>query len=273
MLKTRIIPTMLYSDFGLVKGKGFDKSRRVGSLMQAVKVYNLREVDELVFLDTKASLNQAEPDYQLISEMANECFCPLAVGGGIAEVEQARKVLLAGADKIVLNTFAFKNPNLIKECSSLFGSQAVIVSIDAMLRQQKALPLKREKNEGATEGDSLANFSWQVVIFSGEEQTNKDVVAWAKEAEALGAGEILLTSIEKDGFMQGYDLDLIKAVCQEVKIPVIASGGAGELDDFALALRAGTHAVACASLFHFTQLTPYEVKLYLKNQGFNVRIN
>ncbi|MDP2950877.1 MAG: imidazole glycerol phosphate synthase cyclase subunit [bacterium] len=277
MLKTRIIPTMLYKDFGLVKGKGFDKSRRTGSLMQAVKVYNLREVDELVYLDVAATAGEREPDYSTIAEMARECFCPLAVGGGIATLEQARKVFLAGADKIVLNTFAFKEPKLIREVASLFGSQAVIVSIDARCFKEKPLnqkPLKKEnKKEIIFTQEQNGNVFYEVIVLSGKEDTSKDVVEWAKEVETLGAGEILLTSIEKDGFMQGYDLDLIKQVAEAVKIPVIAGGGAGKLEDFAMALKAGAHAVSAASLFHFTPLTPLEVKQYLKENNFNVRIN
>ncbi len=271
MLKTRIMPVMLYKDFGLVKGKGFDKSRRVGSLMQAVKVYNLRAVDELVFLDVSATSNQQGPDYQIIAEMAQECFCPLAVGGGIATSEQARNVLLAGADKIVLNTSAFKKPKLIKECSALFGSQSVVVSIDTK-RKDHLKEESKTKNSQASEGEEKSIF-YEVVILSGKEETGRDVVSWAKEVEQIGAGEILLTSIEKDGFMQGYDLDLVKQVTGAVKIPVIASGGAGKLEDFAMALKAGAHAVSAASLFHFTALTPLEVKHYLKEKNFNVRIN
>ncbi len=268
---------MLYKGFGLVKGKGFDKSRRVGSLMQAVKVYNLREVDELVYLDVEANQNKAGPDYQIISEMARECFCPLAVGGGITSLEQARKVFLSGADKIVLNTFAFQDPKLIKEVAASFGSQAVIVSIDARRFKEKPLnqkPLRKEnKKEIIFTQEKNENVFYEVIVLSGKEETGKNVIEWAKEVEALGAGEILLTSIEKDGFMQGYDLELIKQVAKAVKIPVIASGGAGKIEDFALALRVGAHAVSAASLFHFTSLTPLEVKQYLKTQGFSVRIN
>ena len=251
MLKTRIIPTLLWKNEGLVKGVGFDSWRRIGSVLPAIKVYNLREVDELVLVDISASLEQREPDYESVGEYSAECFVPLTVGGGVRDIEIIRKLLLAGADKVTINSAAFKDPELVTQAANRFGSQCIVVSIDA----------RREK-------DNVC----RCYSHSGTRLTLKEAGAWAAEMEKRGAGEILLTSIERDGTMKGYDLELIHQITERVKIPVIASGGAGRLEDFSAAVQQGkASAVAAASLFHFTQITPLDVKKHLTERGVFVR--
>lgn len=250
--KVRVMPTLLFKELGLVKGIGFDSWRRVGGAMQAVKVYNMREVDELVFLDITATNEGRAPDFDTVDELADECFMPMAVGGGIRTVEDVRRLLQVGADKVVINTAAIETPNLITQVSQKFGAQCVVVSIDA------------RRFEGGT---------YEVQTRSGTMSTGKDPVGWAREAELLGAGEILITSIERDGTMLGYDLELVRQVSEAVSIPVIASGGAGTYEHMAQVLREGkASAVAAASIFHFTQRTPLEAKRYLHESGFNVRL-
>ena len=250
--KVRVMPTLLFKDIGLVKGKGFDSWRRIGSVMQAVKIYNLREVDELVFLDITATNDRRPPDFESIDELADECFMPLAVGGGVSDVEHVRRLLQVGADKVVINTAAVEDPELIRRIARRFGSQCIIVSIDAK---------------------SNSNGSYEVFTHSGSRATGIDPVTLAVNAEALGAGEILITSIDRDGTMTGYDTELIRHVAGAVTIPVIASGGAGNYEHMAEALRVGNvAAVAAASIFHFTEQTPLQAKHYLRQQGFSVRI-
>ena len=252
MLKVRIIPTLLYKDFGLVKGINFNSSRRVGSVLPVIKIYNQREVDELIFVDINATITNTSIDLEMIKDISRECFVPLTVGGGIDSCSKVEDLLMSGADKISLNTAAFNNSNLITDIANRFGSQCVVVSIDV-----------RKKN----------NKEWNCFSHSGSLPRDKDVVAWAKEVENRGAGEILLTSIDNDGTMQGYDLDLIKLVCESVKIPVIASGGARNFNDMRLAItKSGASAVAAASIFHFTEQTPLGLKSGLSNAGIAVRI-
>lgn len=252
MLKVRLIPTLLHSDFVLVKGVRFDSWRNVGSLLQAIKVYTLREVDELVFLDIVATRDGRGPDFGLIEDIADHCFMPLTVGGGVRNVEDVRRLLQVGADKIALNTAAIERPGLIAEIANGFGSQCVVVSLDV-----KRLP----------------DGSYELVTHAGKRPTGLDPFAFAREAEALGAGELLLTSIDRDGTMDGYDLDLIQRMTKGVSIPVIASGGAGHYEHLAQAVRsAGASAVAMASMFHFTEQTPREAKEYLHQQGIPVRL-
>jgi cyclase len=252
MLKIRVMPTLLFKNFGLVKSVQFDSWRRIGSVMQAVKVYNLREVDELVFLDISATPDGHPPDFETVDEIADECFMPLTVGGGVKSVADVRRLLQVGADKVAINTAAVQNPELIQAAAQQFGSQCVVISID--VKQQ-------------------SNGTYEVLTHAGTQPTGKDPVRWAKEVESLGAGEILLTSIDQDGRMAGYDIELTKKVSQAVSIPVIASGGAGSYEDMALVLQeGGASAVAAASIFHYTQQTPLEAKLFLKNEGLHIRL-
>jgi imidazole glycerol-phosphate synthase subunit HisF len=252
MIKTRIIPTLLYKDFTLVKGVKFDSWRRVGCLLQSVKVYNLREVDELVFLDIGANKEGRSPDFQLIDDFADECFMPLTVGGGVRTCEDVKSLLRAGADKVVINTAAVYNPEIIRESSQRFGSQCIVVSIDA-----KKMPTGK----------------YEIFVKSGTVPTGITPEDAAREAQRLGAGEILLTSIDRDGTMEGYDIDLVARISNLVSIPVIASGGAGSYKDMADVIsKAKASAVAAASIFHFTQMTPLEAKVYLKEHSIKVRL-
>jgi cyclase len=247
MLKTRVMPTMLYKGYGLVKGEAFDSWRRTGGVMQTVKVYEMRGVDELVLLDIAATDEDRKPDFALIDEVADECFMPLTVGGGIKTLEHVRGLLKVGADKVAINTAAVENPSLIVETARTFGSQCVVASIDFR--------------------------GTEVFTHSGRKATGLDAVAHAKECERLGAGEILLTSVERDGCMTGYDLAVTRRVSEAVKIPVIASGGAGSYEDMAKAvLEGGASAVAAAAIFHFTERTPREAKEHLAAQGIRVRL-
>jgi cyclase len=252
VLKIRVMPTLLFKDVGLVKGVGFDSWRRVGTAMQSVKVYNMREVDELVFLDITATKDGREPDFATVDDLADECFMPLTVGGGVRSVEDVRRLLQVGADKVALNTAAIESPDLVRQIAGRFGSQCVVVSIDA----------RRE-----------ANGSHLVYTHAGTRPTGRDPVEVAKQLAGLGAGEILLTSIERDGTMQGYDVELTAKVSEAVSIPVIASGGAGSYAHMVEVLKEGhASAVAAASIFHFTEQTPLEAKRYLRQHGLNVRI-
>lgn len=251
MLKVRVIPTLLWKGPGLVKGVAFDSWRRIGTVMPAIKVYNTREVDELILLDIAATEEDRAPDYDAIEELAAECFVPLTIGGGVDSIDRVRDLLLAGADKVAVNTAAFESPGFIREASRLFGSQCVVASIDA-----------RRHGDGR----------YECFSHRGTRATGIEVVRHAQWLEEQGAGEILITSIERDGSMQGYDLELTRLVSQAVRIPVIASGGAGKCEDFVDAVRqADASAVAAASLFHFTELTPAEVKRHMGAHGIAVR--
>lgn len=251
MLKVRVIPTLLWKQFGLVKGVGFDSWRRVGPVLPAIKVYNQREVDELVLVDILAQSTGDEPDVESISDFGQDCFVPLTVGGGVTRLEQVRRLLRAGADKVSVNTAAYETPELITEIAHQFGVQCVVASIDVR---------------------SQADGGWTCFSHAGTRPTEREVTAWARELEDRGAGEILLTSIERDGTMEGYDLALIAQVAGAVRIPVIASGGAGIYDHMVAAVQqAGASAVAAASMFHFTEQTPAGAKAALAAAGVPVR--
>ena len=252
MLKTRVIPTLLWKGPGLVKGVAFDSWRRIGTLLPAVKVYNTREVDELVLVDISATREGREPDYESLSEISAECFVPLTVGGGVNRLDIIRKLLLAGADKVVINSAAYTEPRLVTEASQRYGSQCIVVGIDAK---------------------KISDGRYQCFSHSGTKAVGQEPAEWAERMAAEGAGEILLTSIEKDGTMEGYDVELVRQVSSRVQIPVIASGGAGGYKDMEEVLRiGGASAVAAASIFHFTEQTPLEAKEYLQEKGIHVRL-
>jgi cyclase len=252
MLKIRVIPTLLYKDHSLVKGVRFDSWRRVGTALPAIKVYCTREVDELIFVDIAASREGRHVNIEEIDQLADECFMPLTVGGGVCNVNDVKSLLRAGADKVAINSAAVERPELISEAAALAGSQCVVVSID----------IKRGADGRAA-----------VWTHSGSSPTSLEAVAWAREVEVRGAGEILLTSIDRDGTMNGYDLELIRDVALAVSIPVIASGGAGNYEHMRKAIQeAGASAVAASSIFHFTEQTPVEEKKYLRKYGIPVRI-
>jgi cyclase len=238
MLATRLIPSLLLKHDRLIKSIQFQEYRNIGNPINMVRIYNARDVDELVVLDIEAKTKGI--NYNLIEKMATELFIPFAVGGGIRTIDDVTHIIQHGADKIVINTIAITNPEFITQVAEMFGSQAVVTSID----------VKDNK------------------VYS----TEYDPVEFAQKIELLGAGEIFLTSMEHDGMMNGYDLDLINRVAKSVNIPVICSGGAGKLQDFVDGINAGADAISAASIFHFTSTTPREVKQYMKNNGINMRI-
>jgi len=253
MLKVRVIPTLLWKDFGLVKGVAFDSWRRVGAVLPAVKVYNSRDVDELIVVDITASNEKIRPDHESVADFSEECFVPLTVGGGITSLEDVLHLLHSGADKVSINTVAFSNPNIIDSVASRFGAQCIVASIDV-----------RRFDDG----------SYRCFSHSGSQDTGKDPVGWVKELVSRGAGEILLTSINSDGTMQGYDLELTERVTKSVNVPVIASGGAGNYQHMIdVVLQAGASAVAAASIFHFTEQTPAGAKQAMKLAGIPIRKN
>lgn len=248
-----MIPTLLWKDFGLVKGIGFDSWRRVGPVLPAIKVYNSRDVDELILVDITASLEGKPPDHDSISDFSEECAVPFTVGGGITNLEQIVALLHAGADKIAVNTIAYSNPNLIDTAANRFGAQCVVASIDA----------KR-----------LVDGGYRCFSYSATINTGRTPAEWAKELASRGAGEILLTSIDRDGTMLGYDLELVEQVAKAVDIPVIASGGAGNYAHMIEVVKnAGASAVAAASIFHFTEQTPAGAKNAMQEAGIPVRRN
>jgi cyclase len=251
MLKVRVIPTLLWKNFGLVKGVGFDSWRRVGPVLPAIKVYNTRDVDELLLVDILASRESTAPDFESVHDFSDECFVPFTVGGGITSIEDIQKLLRAGADKISINSAAYTDPAIVEQAAGRFGSQCVVASIDA----------RRMENGG-----------YRCASHAGTVVTDKRPAEWAREMEQRGAGEILITSVDRDGTMTGYDLDLIEQTVRAVNLPVIASGGAGNYEHMRLAIReAGASAVAAASIFHFTEQTPAEAKNYLAAAGIPVR--
>ncbi|MCB0033342.1 MAG: imidazole glycerol phosphate synthase subunit HisF [Anaerolineales bacterium] len=252
MLAKRIIPCLDVKDGRVVKGVNFVDLIDAGDPVEQAKVYDREGADELVFLDITATHENRETVLEMAKAVAEQVFIPFTVGGGIRTVEDMRGILRAGADKVSINSAAVKTPELITAGAEAFGSQAIVVAIDA----------KRK-----TDGDG-----WEVYVSGGRKPTGLDAVEWAKEAERLGAGEILLTSMDGDGTQEGYDYQLTRAISEAVHIPVIASGGAGKLADFARAFTDGAaDAALAASLFHFKQLTISEVKDYLDQEGIPVR--
>lgn len=252
MLKVRLIPTLLSKRVGLVKGQRFDSWRRVGSVLPAIRVYNQREVDELVLVDVEASRAGSGPDIETVLDVAGDCFVPFTVGGGVDNIGHVEKLLCAGADKVSINSALHFNPNVVSEVARRYGSQCAIASIDVR---------------------AVSAAEWRCYVHAGTVDVDAEVRDWAKRAEDLGAGEILLTSIDRDGTMEGYDLALIEAVATSVSIPVIASGGAGDYEDLVDAVsKAGASAVAAASIFHFTEMTPAGAKEAMAAAGIPVRI-
>jgi cyclase len=231
MYKARVIPTLLLSQGGLVKTRKFKDPIYIGDPVNAVKIFNEKEVDELVILDIDASRDGRDPDYELISEIASECFMPLAYGGGIKSLEQIRKLLRAGVEKVVINSSLADSIKILSSAAAIFGSQAVIAGVDV--------------KKGLLTG-------YKVVVKSATVELKYPVAEYVQSLQAAGAGEILLNSVDRDGTMAGYDIDLIRMVSRAVKIPVIASGGAGTVQHFSEALSAGgAAAVAAGAMFVF----------------------
>jgi len=253
MLAKRIIPCLDVDGGRVVKGIRFLSLVDAGDPVEQGKRYDLEGADELTFLDITASSDKRDIVAALVRRVADEVFIPFTVGGGLKTIEDVRAVLRAGADKVTLNTAAVERPELIGEGAEVFGSQCVVVAIDA-----------RRSAEGGT--------GWEVFTHGGRRSVGWDAVEWAVRAEKLGAGEILLTSMDRDGTRDGYDLALTRAVADAVRIPVIASGGAGRLEHFHAALtEGGASAVLAASLFHFGEFSVGEVKDYLRARGVVVR--
>jgi cyclase len=251
MLAKRIIPCLDVDKGRVVKGVKFQNLRDAGDPVEVAKSYEEQSADELVFLDITASAEERKIMIEVVQRVAETIFIPFTVGGGVSSLEDIRRLLFAGADKVSINTAAVKNPQLIYESAKRFGSQCIVVAIDA----------KRSER------------GWEVYIHGGRTPTGLDAVEWAKRVEGLGAGEILLTSMDADGTKKGYDIELCRAVASAVSIPVIASGGAGTMEHFyEVFTKTNVDAALAASLFHFKEVSIPELKAYLKNKGVHVRL-
>ena len=254
MLCTRLIPCLDVHAGRVVKGVRFVDLRDAGDPVEAARAYDAQGADELVFLDITASHEEREIMLDVVRRTAEGIYMPLTVGGGVRSIEDIRTLLRAGADKVSLNTAALERPELIREAAQRFGSQCIVVAIDA--KREPGPPLR-----------------WSVHTHGGRRSTDRDAVAWAREVEALGAGEILLTSMDRDGTGDGYDLELTRAVSETVTVPVIASGGAGSLEDLRTGVIEGkADALLVASMFHFGRHTIGEAKVYLRDRGVAVRL-
>ncbi|HUM14167.1 MAG TPA: imidazole glycerol phosphate synthase subunit HisF [Candidatus Nitrosotalea sp.] len=272
MLCKRLIPCLDVKDGRVVKGVRFLELRDAGDPVAAALAYDAQGADELVFLDITASHEGRATMLDVVRRTAEGIYMPLTVGGGIRSLEDIRTLLRAGADKVSLNTAAVERPALVSEAARAFGSQCIVVAIDA-----KASVAVRGAAEGEPSGykgeASRGKASWEVFTHGGRRPTGRDAVEWAREVERLGAGEILLTSMDRDGTGEGYDLALTRAVSDAVSVPVIASGGVGRLEHLRDGVVEGrADAVLVASLFHFGQHTVLEAKRYLADQGVPVRI-
>lgn len=252
MLAKRIIPCLDVHNGRVVKGINFENLRDAGDPVELAAHYDREGADELVFLDISASYEGRKTMVEVVRNTAREVFIPFAVGGGIGNIDDIRTILNAGADKVSINSAAVKNPGIITEGAEKFGSQCIVVAIDARMTE-KGL--------------------WEVYINGGKVPTGKDALEWAREVERLGAGEILLTSMDKDGTKDGYDIELTAAVSESVGIPVIASGGAGNLSHLYEAIESGkADAVLCASIFHYREYSIKEAKEYLAEKGVAIRL-
>jgi cyclase len=253
MYTKRIIPCLDVKEGRVVKGINFVGLKEVGDPVELAREYYEQGADELVFLDITASHEHRDTMVDVVEKVAKEIFMPFTVGGGIRTIEDIRRMLLAGADKVSLNSSAVKNPNILKEGADMFGCQCIVLAVDAK---------KREDGSG-----------WNVYINGGRIDTGMDLLEWVDKGVALGAGEILLTSMDTDGCKQGFDVEMLKAVHDRVSVPVIASGGCGSLEHFAEVFEKDvSEAALAASLFHYGELTVSEVKEYLDQKGIPVRI-
>ncbi len=284
MLAKRIIPCLDMKEGRVVKGVKFVNLRDAGDPVELAAAYDEAGADELTFLDITASHEKRDIMLDVVRRTSEKVFMPFTIGGGIRTVEDIRKVLENGADKVSINTAAINNPNLVYEASRKFGNQCIVVAIDAKKiadsRWQIADSSKKETDKPSatrkalpTPHSPLPTNRWEVYTHGGRTPTGLGVVEWAKKIEGLGAGEILLTSMDRDGTKNGYDIELTKAITSAVNIPVIASGGAGKLEHFLeVIVEADADAVLAASLFHFGELSIKQVKEYLRDNGIPVRL-
>lgn len=250
MLAVRVIPCLDVDRGRVVKGVEFVNIRDAGDPVELAQRYDAEGADELVFLDITASHEERKATYDMVSAVAESVFIPFAVGGGVTTANDVRALLRAGADKVSLNTGAVERPELIAESADAFGAQCVVCAIDAR---------------------GVASGRWEVVTHGGRRRTGRDAVEWAREAESLGAGEILLTSMDRDGTRDGYDLPLLREVTAAVNVPVIASGGAGNLEHLSQAVHAGASAVLAASIFHWEEHAIADAKSHMAGDGIVVR--
>ena len=252
----RVIPCLDVDAGRVVKGVNFTDLVDAGDPVEMARVYDAEGADELVFLDITASSGSRETTYDVVRRTAEQVFIPLTVGGGVRQPDDVDRLLRAGADKVGINTAAVQRPELLRECARRFGSQCVVLSVDA-----RRVPA----------GEPPTGSGFEVTTHGGRRGTGIDAVTWAARGEELGVGEILLNSMDADGTRQGYDLAMLTAVRAAVRVPVIASGGAGRVEDFAPAVAAGADAVLAASVFHFGQLTIGQVKQAVRDAGHPVR--
>ncbi len=252
MLKKRLIPNIILNEGNVVQSVNFEHTNIIGNAITAVDFFNSWAVDEIIILDVSKTTKEREKFHKIIKSLSKRCFVPLTVGGWISDINEMKLFLKEGADKICINTEAVKNNSLIKESSEFFGSQCIVVSID----------VKKNRNQ-----------EYEVFINRGKDETGLNPVKWAKKIEKLGAGEILLTSIDKEGKKEGYDLKLLKEITDNVRIPVISFGGVGEWKHFADGINIGNaDAVSAANIFHYTEHSTYNAKKFLQESGLNVRM-
>ena len=252
MLKNRIIPCLDVKNGRVVKGINFVELKDAGDPVEQAKIYSDGGADEICFLDITASNENRDTIIEIVRKTAKECFVPLTVGGGVRTIQNITDLLLAGADKVSINTAAVKNVDFVKDASKKFGSQCIVVAIDAK---------------------KVSENKWEIFTHGGRNKTGIDVIEYAKKIEYNGAGEILLTSMDKDGTKSGYDIDLLKAITKNTNIPVIASGGVGKLDHlYDGIVKGGASAVLAASIFHYGELTIKDTKEYLKSKNIPVRL-
>lgn len=279
MLAKRVIPCLDVKDGRVVKGINFVQLRDAGDPVENARAYDEQGADELTFLDITASAERRKIILEVVRRTAEEVFMPLTVGGGIRSLEDIRELLRAGADKVSINTAAVENVDLVREASEKFGSQCIVVAIDAKRRpaEEGLWPLADQvalQGNGSEVAEPAQRLSWEVYIHGGRTPTGLDALEWARKTERNGAGEILLTSMDRDGTKEGYDIPLTRVISDALSIPIIASGGAGTFEHLRQALVQGrADAVLAASIFHYREHTVREVKEYLRKGGLRVRLD
>lgn len=281
MLKTRIIPCLDVKDGRVVKGVNFVNLRDAGDPVEQAKIYDVAGADELCFLDITASHEGRGTLYDMVTKVAETCSIPFTVGGGVRSVEDVRQLLLAGADKVSINTAAVTRPELVREASEKFGAQCIVVALDVRSIKEQETRTERPREPSASEASSIADRSsaeqgqskYEIFTHGGRNATGIDAVAWAQKMVEFGAGELLLTSMDRDGTGIGFDLPMTRAIADAVSVPVIASGGVGALEHFAEGVRVGhASALLAASVFHFGTFTIPQVKEFLRQAGIPVRM-